>query len=158
MIVPDLGNLPVFPCAYDKRPLIKAWPTAAERIEPKPSWPLVGVPTGITFSVLDIDLDGLSWLASATLPPTRTHITRSGGRHLLFRHREGLRASKGQIAKGVDVRGEGGYVIWWPREGLAVEERELADWPEALGSALRNRNLPRTRAIGVGQGQSQRSR
>jgi hypothetical protein len=154
MIVPDLGNLPVFPCAYYKRPLIKAWPTAAERIEPKPSWPLVGVPTGITFSVLDIDLDGLSWLASATLPPTRTHITRSGGRHLLFRHREGLRTSKGQIAKGVDVRGEGGYVIWWPREGLAVEERELADWPEALGSALRNRNLPRTRAIGVGQGQS----
>ena len=98
MNVSGLGNLPVFPCASDKRPLVKAWPTAAERIEPKPSWPLVGVPTGITFSVLDIDLDGLSWLASATLPPTRTHVTRSGGRHLLFRHREGLRTSKGQIA------------------------------------------------------------
>ena len=133
MNVSGLGNLPCFPCASDKRPLIKAWPTAAERIEPKPSWPLVGVPTGITFSVLDIDLDGLSWLASATLPPTRTHVTRSGGRHLLFRHREGLRTSKGQIAPGVDVRGEGGFVVWWPREGLAVEERELADWPEGLG-------------------------
>ena len=154
MNVSGLGNLPCFACASDKRPLVKAWPTAAQRIEPKPSWPLVGVPTGITFSVLDIDLDGLSWLASATLPPTRTHVTRSGGRHLLFRHREGLRTSKGQIAQGVDVRGEGGFVVWWPREGLAVEERELADWPEGLGSALRKRNLPSTRAIGVGQGQS----
>jgi Bifunctional DNA primase/polymerase, N-terminal/Primase C terminal 2 (PriCT-2) len=150
MNISGLGDLPVFPCASDKRPLVKAWPTSAERIEPKPSWPLVGVPTGITFSVLDIDLDGLSWLASASLPPTRTHVTRSGGRHLLFRHREGLRTSKGQIAQGVDVRGEGGFVVWWPREGLAVEERELADWPEGLGSALRKRNLPSTRAIGVG--------
>lgn len=152
MIVRGLGNLPCFPCASDKRPLVKAWPTAAERTEPKPSWPLVGVPTGITFSVLDIDLDGLSWLASATLPPTRTHITRSGGRHLLFRHREGLRTSKGQIAQGVDVRGEGGFVVWWPREGLAVEERELADWPEGLGSALRirKRNLPSEKTIGLG--------
>src|SRR6476646_3058649 len=156
MIVPGLGNLSCFPCASDKRPLIKAWHKNAQRIEPPDRWPLVAVPTGITFSVLDIDLDGLPWLASATLPPTRTHITRSGGRHLLFRHREGLRTSKGQIAQGVDVRAEGGFVIWWPREGLAVEERELADWPEALSRAirLRNRNLPSSMAIGLGQGQS----
>ena len=152
MIVPELGNLPCFPCASDKRPLVKAWPTNAQPIEPPDHWPLVGVPTGLTFSVLDIDLDGLSWLPSAILPLTRTHVTRSGGRHLLFRHREGLRTSKGQIAKGVDVRGEGGFVVWWPREGLAVEERELVDWPEGLGSALRlrKRNLPSEKVIGLG--------
>jgi Primase C terminal 2 (PriCT-2)/Bifunctional DNA primase/polymerase, N-terminal len=156
MMVPGLGDLACFPCALDKTPLIKAWHKNAQRIEPPDRWPLVAVPTGITFSVLDIDLDGLPWLASATLPPTRTHITRSGGRHLLFRHREGLRTSKGQIAQGVDVRGEGGFIIWWPREALAVEERELADWPEALSRAirLRNRNLPSSMAIGLGQGQS----
>ena len=36
--------------------------------------------------------------------------------------------------------------------GLAVEERELADWPEGLGSALRirKRNLPSEKAIGLG--------
>ena len=84
MIVPGLGNLPCFPCAADKRPLIKAWQKNAQRIEPPDHWPLVGILTGVSFSVLDIDLDGLSWLASATLPPTRTHVTRSGGRHLLF--------------------------------------------------------------------------
>jgi Primase C terminal 2 (PriCT-2) len=83
-------------------------------------------------------------------PDTRT-ITRSGGRHLLFLHREGLRTSKGQIAKGVDVRGEGGFVIWWPREGLAVEDRPLADWPEGLGRALRKRNSPSVSAPALGQ-------
>jgi Primase C terminal 2 (PriCT-2)/Bifunctional DNA primase/polymerase, N-terminal len=152
MIVPGLGNLPCFPCASDKRPLIRNWPNAAQRIEPPDRWPLVAVPTGVSFSVLDIDLDGLSWLASASLPPTRIHVTRSGGRHLLFRHREGLRTNKGQIAQGVDVRAEGGFIIWWPREALAVEDRPLADWPETLGRAQRNRNLPRLKPIGLGQG------
>lgn len=78
MIVLGLGDLPCFPCALEKTPLIKAWNKNAQRIEPPNHWPLVGVPTGISFSVLDIDLDGLSWLASANLPPTRIHITRSG--------------------------------------------------------------------------------
>jgi hypothetical protein len=151
MIVLGLGDLPCFPCALEKTPLIKAWNKNAQRIEPPNHWPLVGVPTGISFSVLDIDLDGLSWLASANLPPTRIHITRSGGQHLLFRHRQGLRTSKGQIAKGVDVRGEGGFVIWWPREGLAVEDRPLADWPEGLGRALRKRNSPSVNAPALGQ-------
>src|SRR5262249_1426744 len=132
MIVPGLGNLPIFPCNHDKTPLIKAWQKNAERIEPLDHWPLVGVPTGVAFSVLDIDVDGLSWLASAALPLTRTHATRSGGQHHLLSHREGLRCSKGQIAPGVDIRGEGGYIIWWPREGLRVEDRPLADWPEGL--------------------------
>jgi Bifunctional DNA primase/polymerase, N-terminal len=84
MIVLGLGDLSCFPCALDKRPLIKAWNKNAQGIEPPNHWPLVGVPTGINFSVLDIDLDGLPWLASAALPPTRIHITRSGGQHLLF--------------------------------------------------------------------------
>jgi hypothetical protein len=151
MIVPGLGDLPCFPCKHDKSPLIKAWQKNAERIEPPDRWPLVGVPTGITFSVLDIDLDGLPWLASANLPETRTHVTRSGGQHKLFVHPEGLRTSKGKIAPGLDVRGEGGYIIFWPREGLAVEDRPLAEWPEALSCALRKRNPPSTRAIGHGE-------
>ena len=46
MIVLGLGDLAVFPCNADKRPLVKAWKTAAKRIEPPSSWPLVGVPTG----------------------------------------------------------------------------------------------------------------
>ena len=44
MIFPGLGDLAVFPCNADKRPLVKAWKTAAKRIEPPSSWPLMGVP------------------------------------------------------------------------------------------------------------------
>jgi hypothetical protein len=51
---------------------------------------------------------------------------------LLFRHRR-LRNSQNRIALGVDVRGEGGYFIWWPREGHAIRhESVVAEWPEWL--------------------------
>src|SRR5262249_16204443 len=30
------------------------------------------------------------------------------------------------------VRAEGGYAIWWPREGLAVEDWPICEWPEWL--------------------------
>jgi hypothetical protein len=107
MIVLGLGDLAVFPCSADKRPLVKAWKTAAKRIEPPNSWPLVGVPTGefADFDVLDIDVEGLSWFDSQSLPLTRMHQSQSGGFHLLFRHSPGLRNSADhRIARGIHVR------------------------------------------------------
>jgi hypothetical protein len=90
-----------------------------------------GEPSGI--SVLDVDADGLAWFDAEQLPLTRMHQTRSGGLHLLFRHAEGLRNSASAIAPGVDVRAEGGFVVWWPREGLPVCDAPLAEWPQQLG-------------------------
>jgi Primase C terminal 2 (PriCT-2) len=37
-----------------------------------------------------------------------------------------------RIADGVDVRGSGGMVIWWAREGFPVCEAPIAEWPPEL--------------------------
>jgi hypothetical protein len=136
----DGRPLPIFPCYPNKRPACanghKDASTDPARIAVL--WGgrrglLVAVPTGEAsgIAVLDIDTAGMSWLAAAKLPPTRQHQTRSGGRHLIYRRRPGLRCSQG-IRLGVDVRAEGGYVIWWPAAGLAVNGAEVVDWPEWL--------------------------
>jgi hypothetical protein len=98
----------------------------------------VGVPTGPAsgLAVLDVDIakGGDDWWAANKdrLPLTRLHETRSGGLHVLFNHRAGLKCSVAKIARGIDVRAEGGYVIWWPANGFSVVDRPLADWPEWL--------------------------
>lgn len=105
--------------------------------------PLVGLVTGAAsgMDVLDIDPrhGGDKWLSAnlTNLPATQNHHTRSGGLHLLFKHRAGIRNSANKIASGVDVRGDGGYIIWWPNSGLEVQnEGALADWPEWLAAKL----------------------
>lgn len=140
-----LSNLPRFPCASDKRPLIQDWPNRAT-FDPlndygppwinEHLWPLTGVLTGSRsgIAVLDIDPAGIGWLQDNRdrLGETRIHWT-PRGRHLLYRCPGGLRCSAGRIARGVDVRADGGYVIWWPRQGLKVIENPIAEWPEFLG-------------------------
>jgi Bifunctional DNA primase/polymerase, N-terminal len=126
-------GLPVFPCRADnKAPLttngfldartnsdiVQGWFT---------KWPdaLIGVPTGIKFGVLDLDLQHVEsqrWydVNRPRLPLTRAHCTRSGGRHLLFKPHDRLTCSAGKLARGVDTRGRGGYIIWWPAHGFDV--------------------------------------
>jgi Bifunctional DNA primase/polymerase, N-terminal len=135
MIVPGLGDLSCFACATNKSPLTASWPKDARRIEPLRHWPSVGVPTGDVngFDAVDVDPNGLAWLAANRyrLPLTREHET-PRGRHLLFRHMEGMRNSKGWIALGVDVRGDGGYVVWHPRRYPVLNADVIAEWPEWL--------------------------
>jgi Bifunctional DNA primase/polymerase, N-terminal len=139
-------GLPVFPChAEDKNPVpphgFKSATADPEDIE---LWVwdetrLIGVPTGVASGIAVLDVDprhnGDQWLEACKrrLPFTRAHRTRSGGVHLLFRWRDGLRNSAGRIAPGVDVRGEGGYIIWWPAHRCPVLDflplDELPPWP-----------------------------
>src|SRR5258708_1408216 len=88
-------GLPVFPCGEDKRPLtLHGFKDATTKPDVVHGWwtrwpdALIGAPTGVKFDVLDLDLKHESaqhWLEEnrTRLPLTRTHVTRSGGRHLL---------------------------------------------------------------------------
>jgi hypothetical protein len=127
----NLSSLVSFPCNEEKRPRVAHGFKNARRAD----WqsPLVGVPTGAAsgLDVLDIDPEGRGWYEAnfSALPLTQAHETQRGGLHLLFRHAEGLRCSAGRIAAGVDVRADGGYVVWWPRQGLPAEQWPICEWP-----------------------------
>lgn len=140
-------GLPVFPCGANKRPVVetgfKAATSDATEIAAlfaRPGAELIGMPTGLRSGLVAIDIDirpghtGMDWLNANeyALPETRTHKTRSGGLHLIFRIPEGIeiRNSASRIAPGVDVRGEGGYIILPPSPGYAVaDESEPAEMP-----------------------------
>jgi hypothetical protein len=151
----DLTTLPIFPCkASDKSPLTPHGFYNARVGADHSRWPLVGVRTGAAsgIDVLDIDPGALAWLAENEhrLPQTRRHRTRRGGVHLLFRHAPGLKKSESKIAKDVDVRADGSYAIWWPRQGLAVIDAPLAAWPGWLLVLAMGRVRVRVRVRGEG--------
>jgi hypothetical protein len=111
--------------------------------------PLVAIRTGSAtgLDVVDVDTKHLSarlWLHlnRGRLPATRVHRTRSGGYHFIFQHRAGMSCSVSHIAIGVDVRSDGGYVIWWPySEGEVLNEAAPAPWPDWLAELAVPRRL-----------------
>lgn len=142
-------GLPVFACDSSKRPCVRGGFKAAtldaseiRRQFRSSGAKLIGMPTGSPSGVVVIDVDikhgqpGMDWLKenADALPPTRTHKTRSGGLHLLFRiPEEPLRNSAGRVAPGVDVRAEGGYIIVPPSPGYQVaDDTAPAEMPRWL--------------------------
>jgi hypothetical protein len=114
-------------------------PEQLRRLFDRPAAQLIGVPTGEAsgFDVLDLDYrnGAREWeIANAhRLPETRIHQTQSGGRHYLFKHVHGVRNSAGRVGPGVDVRGQGGYVVLPPSVGYSViSDADIADWPDWL--------------------------
>ncbi|HEV8494170.1 MAG TPA: bifunctional DNA primase/polymerase [Candidatus Angelobacter sp.] len=146
------AGTPVFFCNSDKRPTTPHGfhdavnnPLSAERLYNLHPGPLLAVPTGAAsgLDVLDLDLQHQPadewWLANKDrIPLTRTHRTRSGGLHIFFQHHAGLRNTASKIAKGVDTRCDGGYVIWWPASDFEVlSTAPIAAWPAWLLAELR---------------------
>jgi putative DNA primase/helicase len=149
----------VFPCNPEtKSPLIRDWPhIATTDLEIIATWTklfptaMVGIVTGKRSGivVIDTDLDqtkGLDGDAAlldlGELPDTPTVRTPRGGYHRYFRYdsQRPLRNSAGQLGAGIDIRGDGGYVIaagsinshhqkyeWYLPIGL-VDIADAPDW------------------------------
>jgi hypothetical protein len=155
-------GLPVFPCrpteetingrvfgAKSPRTLhgFKDASTSVEAIEAWwRRWPdsLVGVPTGSVTNLLVVDIDpaGEAWYSENAegLICGRIHRTRRGGYHLLYCVPAGtsISISAGKLASGVDVRADGGYIIWWPAAGLDVagDIEDIGEAPRWLVETL----------------------
>ena len=110
----------VFPVRANKAPACKHGfnaavntPEEAEQLWRGKDAPLLGIDCGRSdIWVLDIDPDGLGWLDKNRniIPETQCYQTPRGGYHYVFTGHPAIRISSNEIAKGVDVRGIGGYV------------------------------------------------
>jgi hypothetical protein len=128
------GPVPVFPCRADKTPASRhgfkdasAEPVLIRRLFGVPGAALIGMPTGEPSRIvaIDIDPDAFDWFQRrdklGLFGATRRHRTPRAGVHLFYRHRSlELRNSAGKLARGCDIRGQGGYAILPPSPGYIV--------------------------------------
>jgi hypothetical protein len=110
-----------------KIPLVREWPKAATsapaRLEawaaqfPRCNWALA---TGPASGVFVLDVDGeqgedalLAHHRQGQSQPGTLTVSTGRGKHLYFRWPEGLtiRNSAGKLGRGLDIRGEGGFVV-----------------------------------------------
>jgi hypothetical protein len=145
----------VFPCSpTDKRPLVSNGFYSATTNEDDIrawwfKWPnaMIGVRMGATSGVWAVDPDASkdgspdgvgNWgrivAKCGGLPPTHTHNTPNGGQHLLFKWNDDQHVTNkegGLAGLGINVRGEGGYIIAWPSvvaDGRTYEIAEPLDF------------------------------
>lgn len=145
-------GIPVFPCTHSKQPMVaRGFHAATTEEDQIAAWfdieppPFIGVPTGERSGlwVLDIDRKGevdggeaLDRIESehGRLPDTVVALTPSGGEHRVFLWRQRVKCSSGALGPGLDVRGDGGYVIVPPSgdgNGRAYEF-EASNPPQAV--------------------------
>jgi putative DNA primase/helicase len=118
---------PVFPTDFNKRPLVEHGfkdattdPEMIRRLWQNTNAKGIGIPTGSAIGAFVVDIDpghgGAETLAAleakyGALPATLTSFTGGGGLHYFFRYVEGIRNSAGHVGAGIDIRGEGGYIV-----------------------------------------------
>ena len=147
------AGVSLFPCEPEgKKPLIRRGFKGATRdmVQAGEWWrqcprARIGIPTGAEndFFVLDVDLakggapSGAETLAGleakfGKLPLTYSVRTQSGGEHRYFKMPAGkITCSAGKIGAGLDIRGDGGYVIAAGSPGYTVQSGRFEDIAEA---------------------------
>ena len=132
-----------------KHPRLVDWQREASKRESKitrwwQTWPdanigiLTGKPNG--FIALDIDPANGGWLAyqdhlSGHLPPTYSPLTGSGGQHIWLKYPAGIQiTNKNKFPKGLDVRGDGGFVVAAP----SITNKGQYPWPDPMLVSLDN--------------------
>ena len=116
----------------------------------------IGIATGNGLLVLDLDTkngkDGIAELAKleqlhGELPYSMTARTPSGGEHRLYKYPANLKikSNSDQLAPGVDIRADGGYIVAAPSvlengEYYWISESWLAELPQAWVDLLTSGN------------------
>lgn len=159
---------PVFPCEpRGKRPRTHnglkdatTTPAVLERWWRADCNANIGVVTGASSGLVVLDIDGDEGMeslrglerANAPLPTTASVVTPRGGSHFYFRHPGSeIRNSAGVLGPGLDVRGDGGYVLAPPSMGstgrrYAADERVApAELPPWLSTRLKTPQEARRR-------------
>ena len=138
----------------DWEPLQQARPSAEDVANWFRRWHTanVGIVTGEISNLIVLDVDpkhgGDASLARleqrfGSLPATIESVTGGGGRHLYFAHPGGFVRNRIGLAQGIDLRGDGGYIVAPPSvhpsgklyawaSGRSPEEIELAPLPRWL--------------------------
>jgi hypothetical protein len=156
-----------------KHPTTKHGPKDASRNEIQLDhwwnrWPdaNIGIRTGVSTGIVVIDVDprhgGDESLAELVrehgeLPATVEALTGGGGRHLVFKHPGGTIRNRSNMRPGIDVRGDGGYIVAPPsnhasggqyrwREGHGPHETTPAEMPAWLLALVTRGNLEDTDA------------
>lgn len=121
----------------------------------------IGIVTGAVSGIIVLDIDprhgGDETLANlerqhGPLPRTWRFLTGGGGEHIVLKHPGGrMPNSAGKLGSGIDVRGDGGYIVAPPSQHISgrayaisvdhhPDEAELAQAPEWLIAGLKSRN------------------
>lgn len=112
----------------------------------------IGVPMGHISGLITLDLDDYKdgaeadqWLQRHRVTRTRTHATASGGRHLIFRMPVGQNfGNKAPTVTGLDIRGNGGFIVWADLVGRYSVLDDIAPAPlsESICAELRALQTP----------------
>jgi len=101
----------------------------------------IGLATGVKSGCFAVDIDppkggsieALRQAVGGNLPDTRTHRTGSDGRHILYKIPEDETIpSRGGLLPGIDVKGEGGYIILPPSLHRSGNHYELMPGPTEI--------------------------